>query len=44
MVFHGGNQHLVAGPYASAAESLRDEINALGGPANKDDLARFSSI
>ncbi len=41
VMFHRGDNDLIAGVQVGAAPTLRDEVDALGGTANEDDFARL---
>src|SRR6516164_4453354 len=43
-MFHGGDEDFVAGADLASAETGGDQIDPLGGAADKNDLARLGSV
>ena len=44
MMLHGRDDDFVSGPDVPAAETLGDEVDALGGAADEDDFACFGRV
>ena len=44
VMLHGGDQDFVAGLHVLPAVGLRDQVDALRGPAHEDDLPRIGGV